>query len=94
MHFSFSHSGTVFALLLALYVCLQSALTIIEVRRTERDSLRLPSVFARTVSLAEHRKAVDYNAELMQCDLVDALLGAALTVVFTDRKSTRLNSSH
>lgn len=75
--------GTVFALLLAFYVFLHCALTISEIRRTEKASFRVPTPFAKTVSLAEHRKAVDYNADVMQCDLFNALLGALIAVLCT-----------
>ena len=64
MNLHLTETGTVFALLLAFYVFLHCALTIGEIRRTEKASFRVPTPFAKIVSLAEHRKAVDYNALL------------------------------
>ena len=83
MTFHFTEPGIIFALLLAFYVCLQCALTMIEVSRAERHASHVPEPFEKTVSLAEHRKAVDYHVELIQCDLVNALVGAVLAVIFT-----------
>ena len=83
MTFNIHEPGTIFALLMAFYVCLHCALTIVEISRTEKAASRVPTPFAKTVSLAAHRKAVDYNAEIMQCDLVNALVGAAIAVIFT-----------
>ncbi len=83
MNLHLTETGTVFALLLAFYVFLHCALTIGEIRRTEKASFRVPTPFAKIVSLAEHRKAVDYNADVMQCDLFNALLGALIAVLCT-----------
>jgi STE24 endopeptidase len=83
MTFHFTEPGIIFALLLAFYICLQCALSMIEVSRAERNASHVPEPFEKTVSLAEHRKAVDYHVELIQCDLVNALVGAVLAVLFT-----------
>ena len=78
-----------FVLLIAFYVCVHTALTISEVKSAEAGANVVPAAFRPRVSLAEHRKAIDYTGEVIQSDLVAALIGAGI-----DRKSTRLNSSH
>lgn len=73
----------VFAGLVALYVCVHVALTIFEVRSEEASANVVPAAFRRFISLAEHRKAVDYTGEIIQCDLVSALLCACIAVLLT-----------
>lgn len=72
-----------FAALIVFYVCLQTALTIFEVRHAEAGANIVPAAFRPRVSLAEHRKAVDYTGEVIQSDLVHALVGAGLAVLMT-----------
>lgn len=74
---------TVFLLLLAFYVCVQAALCICEVRSTEKAAGDIPQYFRKRLTLAEHRKAVDYTAEVIQSDLVNALVGAAIALLLT-----------
>ncbi len=73
----------IFAALVVFYVCLQSALTIFEVRNEEASANIVPAAFRQRVTLAEHRKSVDYTGEVIQSDLVSALVGAALAVLLT-----------
>lgn len=72
-----------FAALIVFYVCLQSALTIFEVRAEEGSANIVPAAFRQRITLAEHRKAVDYTGEVIQSDLVSALLGAGIAVILT-----------
>lgn len=73
----------VFLALIALYVCLQAAQLIVEVRSVESNINRVPHPFAGVVTLAEHRKAIDYSAEILQCDVVNALIGCSIALVLT-----------
>lgn len=72
-----------FVALVVFYVCVHTCLTIFEVRTSEASANIVPAAFRFRISLAEHRKAVDYSGELLQCDLVNALLGAAIAVLLT-----------
>ncbi len=75
--------NALFVALVVFYVCIHTCLTIFEVRTAEASANIVPAAFRFRISLAEHRKAVDYSGELLQCDLVNALLGAAIAVVLT-----------
>ena len=72
--------SVLFFLLLALYVCLHVALTITEVKSEEAGANIVPAAFRGRVTLAEHRKAVDYTGEIIQTDLVAALIGAVIAI--------------
>ena len=72
-----------FATLIVFYVCLQVALTIFEVKNEEGSANIVPAAFRQRITLAEHRKAVDYTGEIIQSDLVSALLGAGIAVLLT-----------
>ncbi|MDO4937953.1 MAG: hypothetical protein Q4E62_08560, partial [Sutterellaceae bacterium] len=72
-----------FATLIVFYVCLQVALTIFEVKNEEGSANAVPVAFRQRITLAEHRKAVDYTGEVIQSDLVHALLGAGLALILT-----------
>ena len=69
--------------LIALYVCLQTALTIAQVRSAEHAADILPAAFRASVPLALHRKAADYTGETAQADLVNGYLGAIICLVLT-----------
>lgn len=69
--------------LIALYVCLQTALTIAQVRSAEHAADKLPAAFRASVPLVLHRKAADYTGETAQADLVNAYLGALICLVLT-----------
>lgn len=75
--------SVLFFLLLALYVCLHVALTITEVKSEEAGANIVPAAFRGRVTLAEHRKAVDYTGEIIQTDLVAALIGAVIALFLT-----------
>lgn len=72
-----------FVALVVFYVCIHTCLTIFEVRTSEASANTVPAAFRFRISLAQHRKAVDYSGELLQCDLVSALVSAAIAVVLT-----------
>ena len=69
--------------LVALYVCLQTALTIAQVRSAEHAADKLPAAFRASVPIAVHRKAADYTGETAQADLVAAYLGAIVCLMLT-----------
>lgn len=73
----------IFAALVAVYVCVHTALTIFEVKTEESLANIVPAAFRQYVSLAQHRKAVDYTGEVLQSDLVGALVSATIAVVLT-----------
>ena len=75
--------NALFVALVVFYVCIHSCLTIFEVRTAEASANIVPAAFRFRISLAQHRKAVDYSGELLQCDLVNSILGAAIAVVLT-----------
>lgn len=70
-------------LLIAFYVCVHTALTISEVKSAEAGANVVPAAFRPRVTLAEHRKAIDYSGEIIQCDLVAALIGAGIALLLT-----------
>ena len=72
-----------FLALVVFYVCIQVALLISEVRSAERAADAVPRAFRDKVSLEEHRKAIDFTAEIVQSDTLNALVGAAVTLLFT-----------
>ena len=72
-----------FVLLIAFYVCVHTALTISEVKSAEAGANVVPAAFRPRVSLAEHRKAIDYTGEVIQSDLVAALIGAGIALLLT-----------
>lgn len=72
-----------FVLLIAFYVCVHTALTISEVKSAEAGANVVPAAFRPRVSLAEHRKAIDYTGEVIQSDLVAALVGAGIALLLT-----------
>ncbi len=69
--------------LAAFYVCMQTALTIAQVRSAEHAADKLPAAFRSSVPLALHRKAADYTGETSQADLVNAYLGAIICLLLT-----------
>ncbi len=69
--------------LVAFYVCMQTALTIAQVRSAEHAADKLPAAFRSSVPLAVHRKAADYTGETSQADLVNAYLGAIICLLLT-----------
>lgn len=75
--------NALFVALVVFYVCIHTCLTISEVRTAEASANIVPAAFRFRISLAQHRKAVDYSGELLQCDLVNALIGAAIAVILT-----------
>ena len=75
--------NALFVALVVFYVCIHTCLTIFEVRTSEASANTVPAAFRFRISLAQHRKAVDYSGELLQCDLVSALVSAAIAVVLT-----------
>ena len=72
-----------FVLLIAFYVCVHTALTISEVKSEEAGADVVPAAFRPRVTLAEHRKAIDYTGEIIQSDLVAALTGAGIALLLT-----------
>lgn len=70
-------------LLIAFYVCVHTALTISEVKSAEAGANVVPAAFHPRVTLAEHRKAIDYTGEIIQSDLVAALIGAGIALLLT-----------
>ena len=72
-----------FLALIVFYVCIQVALLISEVGSAEKAADAVPRAFRGEVSLAEHRKAIDFTAEVIQSDTVNALAGAAVALIFT-----------
>ena len=72
-----------FLALIVFYVCIQVTLLISEVRTAEHETDAVPSAFSGLVSLEEHRKAIDFTAEIVQSDTINALVGAAVTLLFT-----------
>lgn len=72
-----------FVLLIAFYVCVQTALTISEVKSSEAGANVVPAAFRPRVTLAEHRKAIDYTGEVIQSDLVSAIVGAGIALFLT-----------
>lgn len=75
--------SVLFVLLIAFYVCVHTALTISEVKSAEAGANVVPAAFRPRVSLAEHRKAIDYTGEVIQSDLVAALIGAGIALLLT-----------
>lgn len=72
-----------FVLMAAFYVCVQTALAISEVKSEEAGADTVPAAFRAYVTLAEHRKAIDYTGEIIQCDLVSAWIGALIALLLT-----------
>lgn len=69
--------------LVAFYICMQTALTIAQVRSAEHAADKLPAAFRSSVPLAVHRKAADYTGETVQADLVSAYMGAIVCLLMT-----------
>lgn len=72
-----------FLALIVFYVCIQVALLISEVGSAEKAADTVPRAFRGEVSLAAHRKAIDFTAEVIQSDTLNALAGAAVALIFT-----------
>ncbi len=72
-----------FLALIVFYVCIQVTLLISEVRTAEHEADTVPSAFTGLVSIEEHRKAIDFTAEIVQSDTINALVGAAVALLFT-----------
>lgn len=75
--------SVLFVLLVAFHVCVHTALTITEVKSAEAGANVVPAAFRPRITLAEHRKAIDYTGEIIQSDLVAALLGAGIALLLT-----------
>lgn len=72
-----------FLALIVFYICIQVALLISEVRSAEHAADVLPRAFLGKVSLEQHRKAIDFTAEIVQSDTINALIGAGIALLFT-----------
>ena len=69
--------------MIACFVCVQSALTIFEVRSAERAAVAVPAAFRTYVTLAEHRKAIDYSGEVIQADFISAIVATGIALLLT-----------
>ncbi len=75
--------NTLFVAAAAFYVCMQTALAILQVKAAEHAAVGLPPAFRSAVDLRVHRKAADYTGEIVQADLVNAILGALVCLTLT-----------
>lgn len=75
--------NTLFVAAAAFYVCMQTALAILQVKAAEHAAVGLPPAFRSAVNLRVHRKAADYTGEIVQADLVNAILGALVCLTLT-----------
>lgn len=62
---------------------MQTALAILQVKAAEHAAVGLPPAFRSAVDLRVHRKAADYTGEIVQADLVNAILGALVCLTLT-----------
>lgn len=72
-----------FLALLALSLLLECALTILHTHAAERASGTLPPRFEKKLTLAAHRKAADYTADLAQAQLLESFAGAGAALLLT-----------
>lgn len=69
-----------FVSVLALYVTLECALTILQTRAAEKSCGRVPDGFEKKLTLAGVRKAADYTGELAQANLLLTVAGAGFAL--------------
>ena len=72
-----------FLSILALYVALECALTIMQTHAAERTCMSVPRGFESKLSLAAVRKAADYTGDLAQANLLLTVMGAAFALFMT-----------
>lgn len=72
-----------FLSILALYVALECALTIMQTHAAERTCMSVPCGFESKLSLAAVRKAADYTGDLAQANLLLTVMGAAFALFMT-----------
>lgn len=72
-----------FVSVLALYVTLECALTILQTRAAEKSCGRVPDGFEKKLTLAGVRKAADYTGELAQANLLLTVAGAGFALFMT-----------
>ena len=72
-----------FLSVLALYVALECALTIMQTRAAERACTAVPKGFESKLSLAAVRKAADYTGDLAQANLLLTVMGAGFALLMT-----------
>lgn len=72
-----------FVSILALYVTLECAVTILQTRAAEKSCGRVPEGFEKKLTLAGIRKAADYTGELAQANLLLTVVGAGFALCMT-----------
>lgn len=72
-----------FVSILALYVTLECAVTILQTRAAEKSCGRVPEGFEKKLTLAGIRKAADYTGELAQANLLLTVAGAGFALFMT-----------
>lgn len=72
-----------FVSVLALYVTLECAVTILQTRAAEKSCGRVPEGFEKKLTLAGIRKAADYTGELAQANLLLTVAGAGFALFMT-----------
>ncbi len=72
-----------FVSILALYVTLECAVTILQTRAAEKSCGRVPEGFEKKLTLAGIRKAADYTGELAQANLLLTVVGAGFALFMT-----------
>lgn len=72
-----------FVSVLALYVTLECAFTILQTRAAEKSCGRVPEGFEKKLTLAGVRKAADYTGELAQANLLLTVAGAGFALFMT-----------
>ena len=77
-----------FVSILALYVTLECAVTILQTRAAEKSCGRVPEGFEKKLTLAGIRKAADYTGELAQANLLLTVVGAGFAST-SSRPSSR-----
>lgn len=80
-----------FVSILALYVTLECAVTILQTRAAEKSCGRVPEGFEKKLTLAGIRKAADYTGELAQANLLLTVVGAGFALCM--RSATASTSS-
>ena len=82
-----SHSAStvniIFLALVALYLGVQTMYLLFETHSAEIHANSFPPQFRGFITLPEHRKAIDYTGEILQCDLMNAVIGAGVAILFT-----------
>lgn len=70
-------------ILLTLMLLAQLALAVRQMRHVRAHRSRVPAAFAAKISLTAHQKAADYTVAKTRLGMVEAVVGAALLLVWT-----------